>query len=72
MVTEMFNLQWDEFQNNSGNTLKNLLADKNYTDVTLACDDDKQIKAHQVILSSYSSFFQNPTPTPDSVGLNTS
>ena len=69
MGSELFSLEWDKFQINAGNTLKMLLADTNYTDVTLACDDDKQIKAHKVILSSCSSFFQNlllknPHPNP--------
>ena len=69
MGSELFSLEWDEFQINAGNTLKMLLADTNYTDVTLACDDDRQIKAHKVILSSCSSFFQrlllkNPHPNP--------
>ena len=69
MGSELFSLEWDKFQINAGNTLKMLLGDTNYTDVTLACDDDKQIKAHKVILSSCSSFFQNillknPHPNP--------
>ena len=39
------------------------------SDVTLVCNDDKQIKAHKVILSSFSSLFKrmfvnNPHPQP--------
>jgi len=65
----MYNLEWDEFQNNAGNTLKNLLSDTAYTDVTLVCDDDNQMKAHKVVLSSCSPFFKNllmknPHPSP--------
>jgi len=31
----------------------------NFTDVTLVCDGDKQLKAHKVILGSCSKFFKN-------------
>ena len=39
-------------------TIKTLWSDTAFTDVTLACDDDKQILAHKVILGSSSSFFR--------------
>ena len=34
----------------------NLIEDTHFTDVTLACEDDKQLKAHKVILSACSRF----------------
>ena len=39
--------------------LKMLWRDKQFTDVTLQCDDGQVIQAHKVILSSCSSFFYN-------------
>jgi len=68
-LPELYNLEWDEFQNNAGKMLKNLLNDQHHTDVTLACEGDKQLKAHKLVLSSSSPFFQNlliknPHPSP--------
>ena len=39
-------------------SLKDMLNQKLFTDVTLACNDDKQVDAHRIILSSQSSFFR--------------
>ena len=38
---------------------KYLKEDKKFLDVTLACEDDYQTKAHKIILSSGSPFFEN-------------
>ena len=46
------------FELNTKNTFKNLLGEKNFSDVTLACSDNKQVKAHEVILGACSPFFQ--------------
>jgi hypothetical protein len=69
MGTELMNLSWNEFQNSAIKTFKNLQADTNFTDVTLACGDGQQMKAHKVILSASSPFFrdiliQNPHQHP--------
>ena len=56
---DTFNLTWSEFGNTAGETIRNLVSDKDFTDVTLACGDGQQIKAHKVILSSCSPFFRN-------------
>jgi len=48
-----------DFSCSASNTFKSLLSDKDFTDVTLACDDNKQISAHKVILSSGSKLFHN-------------
>ena len=37
---------------------RNLISDTEFTDVTLVCDDDKQIDAHKVVLSNTSAFFK--------------
>ena len=47
---ERFNLLWKGFESCATNTIKNLYSEKSYADVTLACDDDKQFKAHKVIM----------------------
>ena len=50
-------------------TQKELFQEKHFADVTLVSDDEIQLKAHKVILSSSSSFFRNlllnnPHPHP--------
>jgi KRAB domain-containing zinc finger protein len=47
------------FLENAPNMLKDLWNNPNFTDVTLATSDKHQIKAHRIILSSCSPFFQN-------------
>ena len=69
MDTEMFNLTWDAFQLSTKETFKSLVNQEEFMDVTLACDDDTQLKAHKVILSACSPFFKNillknPHPSP--------
>jgi len=65
----MFNLTWDAFQSSAKETFRSLANEEDFMDVTLACDDDKQLKAHKVILSACSPFFKgilsrNPHPNP--------
>merc|ERR1719186_1381258 len=58
MDTETFNLSWNDFDSSASNSFRKLINDKHFTDVTLACEDNKQIKAHKVILSSSSPVFE--------------
>ena len=58
MGSEKFCLRWNDFESNISNAFKELRDDKDFFDVTLACDDD-QIQAHKVILSACSPFFRN-------------
>ena len=53
-----FCLRWNDFENNISSTLRELRNDKDFFDVTLACDDE-QIQAHKVILSASSPFFKS-------------
>jgi len=55
---EKFCLRWNDFDRNISGALKELREDKDFFDVTLACDDD-QIQAHKVILSACSPFFRS-------------
>jgi hypothetical protein len=69
MDTEMFNLTCDAFQQSAKETFRSLVNEEDFMDVTLACDDDKQLRAHKVILSACSPFFKrilskNPHPNP--------
>ena len=51
-------LSWAGFSTKSPQTLRDILEEKEHTDVTLATEDGTQIQAHQVILSSGSVFFK--------------
>ena len=69
MLSEKFNLSWNEFDNCTRNTFKDLLGELDFADVTLVSDDLQQIKAHKVILSASSSKLkkmlqQNPQQHP--------
>ena len=59
MGQEKCSLNWNNFETCAGKTLKGLLSDETFTDVTLACDDGKQIKAHKVILGASSPVMKN-------------
>ena len=58
MNAEKYCLKWNDFEGNVSQGLRDLRNDKEFFDVTLACDD-KQIEAHKVILSACSAFFRN-------------
>ena len=47
-MSEKFCLRWNDFENNIGIAFRELRDDKDFFDVTLACDDE-QIQAHKVI-----------------------
>jgi len=55
--TEKFCLRWNDFENNISSAFRELRDDKDFFDITLACEDD-QIQAHKVILSACSPFFR--------------
>ena len=52
-------MRWDDFETNAPNTFRKLWNDQDFADVTLATEDNQQIRAHKVILSSCSEFFRN-------------
>ena len=58
MSSEKFCLRWNDFESNISSAFRELREDKDFFDVTLACDDE-QIQAHKVILSACSPFFHN-------------
>ena len=56
---EKFCLRWNEFESNLGNALRDLRDNRDFFDLTLACDDAQEIQVHRVILSACSTFFRN-------------
>ena len=59
MSGEKLCLQWNDFKENITSAFSHLREDGEFADVTLACEDGQQIKAHTVILISSSPFFRN-------------
>eukprot|EP00092_Neocalanus_flemingeri_P037290 GFUD01040611.1.p1 GENE.GFUD01040611.1~~GFUD01040611.1.p1 ORF type:complete len:362 (+),score=77.70 GFUD01040611.1:173-1258(+) len=57
-TSEKFCLRWNDFESNISVAFRELREEKDFFDVTLACDDS-QIQAHKVILSACSPFFRN-------------
>ena len=51
-----FKLRHQEFQTTTTSKFQELWNDQYYSDVTLATADDKQIRAHKIILCSNSAF----------------
>jgi len=59
MSSEKFCLKWNDFEANISTAFREIRDDKDFFDVTLACENDEQISAHKVILSACSPFFRN-------------
>ena len=57
-MSEQLCLQWNDFRENVNTAFKKLRNDKEFTDVTLVCEDGQQMEAHKVILASSSPFFE--------------
>jgi len=58
MGNEKFCLRWNDFETNISLAFRELKDDKDFFDVTLACDGE-QISAHKIILSACSPFFRD-------------
>merc|ERR1711953_827100 len=56
--SEKFCLRWNDSESNISVAFRELRDDKDFFDVTLACDEE-QIQAHKVILSACSPFFRS-------------
>ena len=48
MEAQKFNLRWNEFDKAASLTLKSLVEDPDFTDVTISCDD-QQIQVFKII-----------------------
>jgi hypothetical protein len=69
MKSDKMLLTWDDHKVNASSNYRQLWGDQEFADVTLASEDNKQIRAHKVILGSCSPFFRNilinnPHPSP--------
>ena len=57
-----FNKRYSEYHqktsptDNVNSAFGNLIEDKDFSDVTLACEDGQQVEAHKVILAASSQF----------------
>jgi len=58
MDPENYQLTRNDFELCAKNAFKNLLGEEEFSDVTLACSNNKQVKAHKVILGACSPFFR--------------
>ena len=58
-MSEKLCLKWNDFQENVNAAFGSLRENKEFADVTLACEDGQQIEVHKVILAASSPFFQN-------------
>ena len=52
------NLVWSSFYTNVPKTFEDVRASQEFSDITLACDDEGLVEAHKMILASGSTFFQ--------------
>ena len=57
-MAEKLCLQWNNFQENVKNAFGHFRDSTDFADVTLACEDGRQIEAHKVVLAASSPFFQ--------------
>ena len=51
--------KWNDFRENVSSAFGDLREDKEFTDVTLACEDGQQVEAHKVVLVASSPLFTN-------------
>ena len=58
-MTEKFSLKWTDFTTNTTKTFGLLRKEDFLQDVTLVGDDNHQVAAHKLVLSSCSEFFKN-------------
>lgn len=57
-AAQQFCLRWNNYQSNLTCVFDQLLQSESFVDVTLACDGN-QIKAHKIVLSACSPYFQS-------------
>ena len=58
-MSEKLCLQWNDFKANVNSAFGRLRDDKEFIDVTLACEDGQQVQAHKVVLIASSPFLLN-------------
>ena len=58
-TSEKLCLKWNDFQINISSAFGELREDRDFSDVTLVCEDGKQLEAHKIILATSSPFFMD-------------
>ena len=58
-MSEKLCLQWNDFKENIVGSFQRLKEDNDFSDVTVVCEDGKQVEAHEVVLVCSSPVFQN-------------
>ena len=56
---EKLRLQWNDFKENVSSAFGDLRQDKELTDVTLVCEDGRQLEVHKVVLAISSPVLEN-------------
>ena len=59
MISKTYPFRWKAHESHLTSTFYDLLNQKIFTDVTLVCDDQTEVKAHKMVLSAWSQVFQN-------------
>ena len=57
-MSEKLYMQWKDFKESVNSAIGKLRGKKEFTDITLVCEDGQQVEAHKVILASSSPFFE--------------
>ena len=57
-MSEKFSLKWNDFQSNVTKSFSQLRKEEEFYDVTLVSDDQQQLSAHKVVLSTCSGYFK--------------
>jgi len=58
MTSTDYQFNWKNYQSWASESVSNLYEDQSFADVTLVSDDLQELKAHRVILSASSTFFE--------------
>ena len=58
-MSEKFSLKWNDFKTTVSQSFSILRGEKEFFDVTLVSDDERQIPAHKLVLSACSDFFKS-------------
>ena len=56
-MSNVVRLEWTDFQVRASTSFPSVRENQEFSDVTLACDDDTLVPAHKIVLSAGSSFF---------------
>ena len=59
MISEKFNLTWNEFDKCTINAFKDLMDHQDFVDVTLVSEDNEEVKCHKLVLSACSPKFNS-------------